>query len=189
MTSKTGFVPLSSSGLGHKVLNLVTGVRFPVAAIYQYLPLCYYLVMAQAFNRKCIDGMWVYDIPDEICKEMFQEDEKYLERTYPKPDKVTRSVLTEEGNTYTGISYHTDVMTLTMHAEMTAYAHAVIHGERSIIAVTGPNCHMCKQLMWENAVRTSIDPTIIIITDGQYMKTRLSEMMIQGWPDRPGVCK
>ena len=83
--------------------------------------------MAQKFQRECVGGMWVYDIPDAICEKMFDEDGKYLSCTYPKPGKVTRSVLTDTGEIYTGISYHTEVMTLTMHAEMTAYAHAAIH--------------------------------------------------------------
>jgi len=31
-------------------------------------------------------------------------------------------------------------MTLTMHAEATALAHAAIHGEREIVDIIGPNC-------------------------------------------------
>lgn len=35
-----------------------------------------------------------------------------------------------------------------MHWEMVALAHAALHGEQDIIAIVGPSCHICKQLIY-----------------------------------------
>ena len=69
---------------------------------------------------------------------------------------------TARGNRYAGVSYHTAIMALTMHAEATALAHAAIHGEREIIAITGPNCQACKQLIWESGITAGIDIVVIM---------------------------
>ena len=76
-------------------------------------------------------------------------------------------------------------MALTMHAEATALAHAAIHGEKEIIAITGPNCHACKQLIWESAVNSGID-VVVILREGDHLLTLpISSMMRYGWPENP----
>jgi hypothetical protein len=39
-----------------------------------------------------------------------------------------------------------------MRSEATALANAAIHGEKDVVAITGPNCHICKQLIDERAL-------------------------------------
>lgn len=133
-----------------------------------------------------IDGLWQYDISDDLVSKMFNLAAKAKGNTYPKPGKVGVTLLTKKGNFYTGVSYHSDVYTLTMHAEMTALSHAAIHGETGILAITGPNCHICKQLLWESAIRSRIDPIILIKEGKTTKKIPLSEMMIYPWPDKDG---
>src|SRR5687767_8014000 len=110
-----------------------------------------------------MSGLKVYEVSDEVAREMFSRAQAAKGNTYPEPGKgYAVSVLTDKGNIYEGVSYISDTMTLTMHCEMTALSNAAIHGEKNIIAITGPNCHMCKQLIWENALHSGIDVQIIM---------------------------
>jgi cytidine deaminase len=103
--------------------------------------------------------------------------------TFPVPDHFTAAVLTTSGAIYPGVSYRSDTRTLTMHGEATALAHAAIHGESDIIAITGPNCHICKQLIWESAIRSGIDIQVAM-DDGQLVP--ISKQMPYPWPDVEG---
>ena len=107
--------------------------------------------------------------------------------TYPNSGRgYTASVLTDKGTTYEGVSYNSNTLTLTMHCEMTALAHAAIHGERNIVAITGPNCHMCKQIIWESALHSGIDIQIIMEEDGKIKHVQISSLMQYPWPDEEG---
>lgn len=103
------------------------------------------------------------DIPDQTARETLRRADEVKANTYPK-DKIGFAVcaLADKGNIYEGVSYLSDTYTLTMHCEMVALAHAATHGEHNIVAITGPNCHMCKQLIWESALNSGIDVQIIM---------------------------
>lgn len=135
-------------------------------------------------SRKKIDRMWQYQIPNDLITELFHQAKIAKNNTYPKSGKVGVALVTKQGNIYQGVSYHSDVYTLTMHAEMTALSNAAIHGEKEIIAIIGPNCHICKQLLWESAVRSHIDPIILIKEGKEVKQVPLSEMMIYPWPEK-----
>jgi len=92
--------------------------------------------------------------------------------------------MTVQRNIYTGISYKSDTATLTMHSEATALTHAAIHGEKEIVAITGPNCHICKQLIWENSLRSGIDIVIVIEEDGKVKQIPISHLMPYPWPEK-----
>jgi cytidine deaminase len=138
--------------------------------------------MIKKINFKIKEGLKQFEIPTKIINKMFQLNEEGKGNTYPKPDKVVATVLTINGKLFSGISYHTEIMSLTMHAEATALAHAAIHGEKEIIAITGPNCHACKQLLWENALRFGNDIIIIFKEKDTFKQIPLSEMMLYAWP-------
>ena len=128
-----------------------------------------------------------FDISDEVAHEMLNRAEKAKVNTYPIANNgYAASVLTAEGNIYEGVSYKSDTYTLTMHCEMTALANAAIHGEREVIAITGPNCHMCKQLIWESALNSGIDVQIIMEEDGAIRCVPISTLMAYPWPDAEG---
>lgn len=127
------------------------------------------------------------ELSDETARQMLDRAEAIRINTYPMPGKgYVVSVLTDKGNIYEGVSYVSDTMTLTMHCEMTALAHAAIHGEHNIVAITGPNCHMCKQLIWESALRSGIDIQIIMEEDGEIKRVPISSLMQYPWPDEEG---
>lgn len=128
-----------------------------------------------------------HQILDQTAREMLRRAEVVKENTYPAGSNgYAVTVLTDKGNIYEGVSYKSDTYTLTMHCEMTALAHAAIHGEHSIVAITGPNCHMCKQLIWESALNSGIDIQIIMIEDGEVKRVPISSLMQYPWPDGEG---
>lgn len=106
--------------------------------------------------------------------------------TYPEAGGYTVSVLTSKGNIYQGVSYKSATLTLTMYCEATALANAAIHGEKEIIAITGPNCHMCKQLIWEAALYSGNDILIVMANGDSYETVPISSLMPYPWPDEYG---
>jgi cytidine deaminase len=127
-----------------------------------------------------------HEISEETAREMLTRAQAAKANTYPQPGAYAVTALTAKGNIYEGVSYKSETYTLTMHCEMTALANAAIHGERDIIAITGPNCHMCKQLIWESALNSGSDIQIIMEEDGQIKQAPISGMMPYPWPDAEG---
>jgi len=112
--------------------------------------------------------------------------EKALVNTYPTPnDGFAVALITRNGNIYKGVSYGSDTYTLTMHSETVALANAAVNGEKEIAAITGPNCHICKQLIYESSLRSKIDTMIIIQEEGEIKQIPISELMPCPWPERP----
>jgi cytidine deaminase len=134
------------------------------------------------FKFRLVNGLKTYEIPKTTIDAIFEAAKKAAPNTFPLPDKVSSAVLTSKHTIYSGAEYRTDILALSMHAEAVALAHASTHGEAEIIAITGPNCHACKQLLWENAMRFGNDITILIKEDGKIKQIPLSSMMIYPWP-------
>lgn len=128
-----------------------------------------------------------YRLTKKECTELLAEGDKALRFTYPKPGKgYAVALMTKKGNIYTGASYLSDTQNLTMHSEAVALAQAAQHGETEIIAITGPNCHNCKQLIWESAIRSKINTLIIIEENNDIKQVPISELMPYPWPDHKG---
>lgn len=129
----------------------------------------------------------LYDIQDDVCSQLLEKGEEALNNCYPKAGEgYAVAVLTSKGNIYTGASYKSETYTLTMHSEAVALAHAAQHGEKEIIAITGPNCHICKQLIWESSLNSGIEIVVVIKENGALKKIPISEMMPYPWPDEQG---
>ena len=122
----------------------------------------------------------------------------YTSNNKPDDRRFGAAVLTTEGNVYRGGGYHSDTYSLLLHAEQSALAHAAANGEYWIkaIAVTCnfPEradeavypCHMCKQLLWENHLRTQINVCVIMHDDkGKVLeRVNLLDMISHPWPRR-----
>jgi cytidine deaminase len=118
---------------------------------------------------------------------LLKTGDKALENCFPQPGKgFAVAVLTSKGNIYSGSSYGSDTYTLTMHSESVALAHAAQHGETEIIAITGPNCHICKQIIWESSLHSGIEVLIILRENGKIKQIPISELMPYPWPDLQG---
>jgi len=139
------------------------------------------------FKYKTVNGKKVYSIDKAICLEMLALADEYLKRTFPKPNGYAVVALTDKGNMYPGISYCSDTFTLTMHSEASALNHAAIHGETRIIAITGPNCHICKQLIYESSLRSKIDTVIVLKEKDRIKQVPISSLMLYPWPEKPRI--
>jgi len=117
------------------------------------------------------------------CKKLLEAADEAIKNTFPKAnDGFAVALMTKSGNIYVGVSYKSDTETLTMHSEVTALAHAAIHGEKEIVAITGPNCHICKQLIYESSLCSGIDIVVVIEEDGKIKQIPISKMMPYPWP-------
>ncbi len=126
----------------------------------------------------------VQELSDEMCNKLLQAGEEAIKYTFPEPNNgYSVAVLTDKGNIYTGASYKSDTYTLTMHSEAVALVHAANHGETNIVAITGPNCHICKQLIYESSLKSGLDTLVIIEEEGQIKQIPISEMMPYPWPE------
>lgn len=124
-------------------------------------------------------------IDEQTCKKMIKAAGEVSSRAYPSGDGFSVAVLTKAGNIYPGVSYNSDTYTLTMHSEAVALAHAAVHGETEIVAITGPNCHICKQLIYESSLRSGIDTLVIYEEDDEIKQVPISELMPLPWPEKP----
>jgi len=137
-------------------------------------------------KKKRYKGRDIYELSNEECEMMFSEEDKAIVNAYvQKPSqRFAVSVMTKKGNIYTGASYVSDTLTLTLHSEASALAHAANHGETDIVAITGPNCHICKQLIWESSLRSGIEVVVVIKENGRVKQIPISELMLYPWPER-----
>lgn len=126
-----------------------------------------------------------YELTREECGKLIKAAREAMANTFPKSnDGFAVALMTKAGNIYIGVSYGSDTATLTMHSEATALAHAAIHGEKEIVAITGPSCHICKQLIYESSLRSGIDTVEIIEEAGVIKQVPISEMMPYPWPEK-----
>ena len=114
----------------------------------------------------------------------------------PEDIRYGAAVLTKKGNIYSSGQYYSDTYSLTLHAEQAALAHAAAHGEYDIVAIAitgnepvGPGdsiypCHMCKQLLWENHLRSKENTELILLDEkGQVLeRLKLLEVINYPWP-------
>ena len=136
-------------------------------------------------TEKTLNNKTQYELTEAECKNLLKLAKEAMSKTYPIANQgYSVALLTKAGNIYTGVSYGSDTQTLTMHSEATALAHAAIHGEKDIVAITGPNCHICKQLIYESSLRSGIDVVIIIEGDNQIKQIPISELMPYPWPEK-----
>ena len=128
---------------------------------------------------------------------LMEEAKKALKNPYPKDAKVVYSaaVLTKSGNIYSSAQYFSDTLSLTLHSEQSALAHAAAHGEGEIIAVAVTSnenlaeqefcysCNMCKQLFYESQRRSGIPMTLIFFNQhGEAQELKLDDIISYPWP-------
>lgn len=132
-------------------------------------------------------GFDTYIIDKNECDKLFTQANEAMKYTFPEKNKgFAVALLTKSGKIFYGASYTSDVHNLTMHSEAVALARAANEGETEIVAITGPNCHTCKQLIWESSIRSNIDTVILIEEDGEIKQVPISELMVYPWPDHTG---
>ncbi len=138
--------------------------------------------------KKISNSKTYYELTQKECKKLLMRGAEAIKNTYPKSGKgYAISLMTKSGTIYTGASYSSDTWTLTIHSEASALAHAANHGETEIVAITGPNCHICKQLIYESSLRSGIDVVVVIEENNLIKQIPISKMMPYPWPDKPTI--
>lgn len=127
--------------------------------------------------------MKIYELDLEECELLLSEAELAMNNTYPSPNSgYAAAVMTDSGKIFSGGSYSSNTETLTMHGEAVALAHAASNGEKNIVAITGPNCHICKQLIYESSLNSGIEIVVVIKEDEVIKQIPISELMPCPWP-------
>ena len=115
---------------------------------------------------------------------MFQTDIDYLPLCYPRDKSgFSRTVMVDTGEIFPGASYRSNTKSLTMHGEAIALAHANLHNHPNVIAITGPNCHICKQLIYESSLNSGIDIVVLIKENEKILQIPISDLMPYPWPE------
>lgn len=136
-------------------------------------------------------------ITPEQKERLIKAAKEALKNPYAKSYEVVyaAAVLTSKGTIYSAISYYSDTYTLTLHGEHAALSHAASHGEGEIIAIaiastepknkgefTNP-CNLCKQLLYENQRRSTIEMLVILTNNyGETKEVELNDMISYPWP-------
>ncbi|MFQ6009792.1 MAG: cytidine deaminase [Candidatus Aenigmatarchaeota archaeon] len=133
-------------------------------------------------------------------EKLVKEAIKALDSFYggdPKSKYIYASaVLTDKGNIYTASNYVSDTTTLTLHAEQVALAHAAAHKDARIVAIVSVGkedpegeklchpCGLCKQLIWENSLKSGIQIKVIMANlKGKYVAKDIKELVPYPWPE------
>lgn len=105
------------------------------------------------------------------------------------------AVLDTRGNIFSASAFWSDSLSLVLHAEHAALAHAAAHGCHLISAIAcvstedptqRQHCHpcgLCKQLVYENARTSGLDVRVYMANlSGQYIARPISELVPFPWP-------
>lgn len=125
------------------------------------------------------------ELTTEQCNELLDRADKALANTYPESGKgYAVALLTKNGNIYEGVSYKSDTYTLTMHFRGYGISKRSHTRRERHVAITGPNCHICKQLIYESSLNSGIDVLVIIKEGDEIKQIPISELMPYPWPDK-----
>lgn len=138
-------------------------------------------------EKESEDGFVKYKLSNDVIDCLFETAEDSMKHTYPvSGEGFAVALITDKGHIFGGASYKSDTHNTTMHSEAVALAMAAQNGETAIVAITGPNCHNCKQLIWESSVRSKIDTLVLIKKGNEVKQIPISELMPYPWPDKFG---
>lgn len=105
------------------------------------------------------------------------------------------AVLSAQGAVFSASAFWSDSLSLVLHAEHSALAHAAAHGQHAISAIACVStedlsmeqfchpCGICKQLIYENGRATGIDVSVYMANlKGEYISKKISELAPFPWP-------
>lgn len=113
----------------------------------------------------------------------------------PKNLRFGSAVQTSSGNIFASSAFWSDTLTLALHAEHAALAHAAAHNDPDIVAIACVStedengesfchpCGICKQLIYENSLDSGIDIHVFMANlKGKFITKRISELVQFPWP-------
>ena len=108
------------------------------------------------------------------------------------------AVLTDKGNTYTASNYGSYTASLTLHAEQAALSHAASHNDSRVTVIVCVSkedskgkefchpCGICKQLIWENSIRSGLPIKVVMANlEGKYLVEDIKALVPYPWPTKP----
>jgi cytidine deaminase len=107
---------------------------------------------------------------------------------------------TSSGRVFASSAFWSDTLSLTLHAEHAALAHAAAHNDRQVVAIASVStedqsgdaychpCGICKQLIYENSLSSGIDILVLMANfKGKFFARHISELDLFPWPARHAV--
>ena len=104
---------------------------------------------------------------------------------------------TSSGNVFSSSAFWSDTLSLTLHAEHAALAHAAAHNDRQAVAIACVStedehgeaychpCGICKQLIYENSLSSGIDILVVMANlKGKFTVRYISELVPFPWPPK-----
>jgi cytidine deaminase len=130
--------------------------------------------------------------------ELIQSAIRALDNSHPSNPANLRfgaAVLTGNQSVYASSAFWSDTLTLALHAEQAAIAHAAAHGARDIVAIACVStedpqgerfchpCGICKQLIYESSRGSQIDTLVIMANlNCNYTTETISKLCPYPWP-------
>lgn len=109
------------------------------------------------------------------------------------------AVLTASAAVYSASAFWSDTLSLALHAEQAALAHAAAHNDRQVVAIacvstedeSGESwchpCGICKQLLYESSRSSGIDIVVLMSNrKGKFIARKISELSPFPWPAPTG---
>jgi cytidine deaminase len=135
---------------------------------------------------------------DHFAESLIREAMLATERSHPANPANLRfgaAVLASSGAVYSSSAYWSDTLSLALHAEQAALAHAAAHNDRHIVAIACVStedesgetwwhpCGICKQLLYESSQSSGIDIVVLMANQkGKFITRTISELTPFPWP-------
>jgi cytidine deaminase len=113
----------------------------------------------------------------------------------PPDRRFGAALITAKGNVYAASAFWSETLSLCLHAEQAALAHAAAHGERDVVALAcvstesadaGALCHpcgLCRQLLYESARASGHRITVLMAArSGAFKAVDIAELTPFPWP-------
>jgi cytidine deaminase len=137
-------------------------------------------------------------LADADYRELIRAAIHALDNSHPSNPPNLRfgaAVLAETGTVYASSAFWSDTLSLALHAEHAAIAHAGAHGERRLLAIACVStediegnrichpCGLCKQLIYESFRSSHIDTDVVMASlRGTYIAEKISKISPYPWP-------
>lgn len=118
----------------------------------------------------------------------------------PRNRRFGSALQTSSGQVFSSSAFWSDTLSLTLHAEHAALAHAAAHNDRQVVAIASVSsedergetychpCGICKQLIYENSLSSGIDIVVLMANlKGKFITRHISELDSFPWPAKQAV--
>jgi cytidine deaminase len=143
-----------------------------------------------------------FDI-EKMANALIREAIRAIDGSHPANPANRRfgsALQTSSGHVFASSAFWSDTLSLTLHAEHAALAHAAAHNDRQVVAIASVStedehgetychpCGICKQLIYENSLSSGIDILVLMANlKGKFTARHISELDLFPWPARQAI--